>query len=150
MSHWNRANFETQYLPLNSISSDPATNAMTHTTWPKKVKFGFSEKATKFEKIFVVLLTRASCSVRATAYLSKSRRRFFETNVVKSYYTNFTFLCQKLRMPMAPPSPPPPSSESASPELVYPISPWFRESFSGECAEKSDVRNFRYSQRVKQ
>ena len=36
------------------------------------VKFGFSEKATKFEKIFVVLLTRESCSVSATAYLSKS------------------------------------------------------------------------------
>ena len=41
------------------------------------LKFGFSEKAIKFEKIFVVLLTRASCSVRATAYyLAKSRRRF--------------------------------------------------------------------------
>ena len=40
--------------------------------------FGFSEKATKFEKIFFVLLTRASCSVRATAYLSKSRQRFFQ------------------------------------------------------------------------
>ena len=38
----------------------------------RKIKFGFSEKATKFEKIFVVLLTRASCSVHATAYLSKS------------------------------------------------------------------------------
>ena len=38
-----------------------------------KLKFGFSEKATKFEKIFVVLLTTALCSVRATAYLSKSR-----------------------------------------------------------------------------
>ena len=36
------------------------------------LKFGFSEKATKFEKIFVVLLRRASCSVRAIAYLSKS------------------------------------------------------------------------------
>ena len=54
-----------------------------------KLKFGFSEKARKFEKIFVILLTRASCSVRATAYLSKSQRRFFKTNVVKSYYTNF-------------------------------------------------------------
>ena len=54
------------------------------------VKFGFSEKATKFEKIFVVLLTRASCSVRATTYLSKSRRRFFFLNVDKSYYTNCT------------------------------------------------------------
>ena len=42
------------------------------------------------KKIFVVLLTRASCSVRATAHLSKSQRRFFKTNVVKSYYTNFT------------------------------------------------------------
>jgi hypothetical protein len=41
----------------------------------------FSEKATKFEKIFAVLLTRA--------YLSKSWRRFFKTNVVKSYYINF-------------------------------------------------------------
>ena len=49
-----------------------------------EVKFGFSEKATNFEKIFVVLFTRASCSVRATAYLSKSRRRFFKTNMVKS------------------------------------------------------------------
>ena len=53
------------------------------------VKFGFSEKATKFEKIFVVILTRASCSVRATGYLSKSRQRFFSKNVDKSYYTNF-------------------------------------------------------------
>ena len=38
------------------------------------IKFGFSEKATKFEKIFVVLFTIASCSVRSTAYLSKFRR----------------------------------------------------------------------------
>jgi hypothetical protein len=53
------------------------------------LKFGFSEKATKFEKIFVVLLTRASCSVRATAYLSKSQLRFLKINVDKSYYTNF-------------------------------------------------------------
>ena len=36
--------------------------------WIRTVKFGFSENATKFEKIFIVLLTRASCSVRATAY----------------------------------------------------------------------------------
>ena len=49
----------------------------------------FSEKVAKFEKIFVILLTRASCSVRATAYLSKSRRRFLKTNVDKSYHTNF-------------------------------------------------------------
>ena len=32
----------------------------------------FAEKAAKLKKIFVVLLTRESCSVRATAYLSKS------------------------------------------------------------------------------
>ena len=43
------------------------------------LKFGFSEKATKFEKIFIVLLTRAACSVRATAYTSKSRQRLFKT-----------------------------------------------------------------------
>ena len=42
----------------------------------QKLKFGFSEKATKFEKIFIVLLTRALCSVRATGYSSKSRRNF--------------------------------------------------------------------------
>ena len=54
------------------------------------LKFGFSEKATKFQKVFVILLTIASCSVRATAYLSKSWRRFFKTNVVKSNYTNIT------------------------------------------------------------
>ena len=53
------------------------------------LKFGFSKKATKFEKIFEVLSTRASCSVRTKAYLSKSWRRFFKTNVVKSYYTDF-------------------------------------------------------------
>ena len=52
------------------------------------IKFGFTEKATKFDKIFVGLLTRALCSVRATAYLSKSQRIFFKTNVVKLYYTN--------------------------------------------------------------
>ena len=33
MSHRYCANFETQYLLLNSINSDPATNAMTHLTW---------------------------------------------------------------------------------------------------------------------
>ena len=33
MSHRYWANFGTQYLPLNSINSDPATNAMTHRTW---------------------------------------------------------------------------------------------------------------------
>ena len=54
------------------------------------VKFGFSEKATKFEKIFVVLLTRPSCSVCATAYLSKSRRRF-KKKMWTSRYINFTF-----------------------------------------------------------
>ena len=44
-----------------------------------------------WKKIFVVLLTRASCCVRATPYLSKSWRKIFKTNVDKSYYTNFTF-----------------------------------------------------------
>ena len=43
------------------------------------------------KKIFVVLLTRASCSVRATAYLSKVDDFFFkDLNVDRSYYTNFT------------------------------------------------------------
>ena len=32
--------------------------------------------ATKFDKIFVVLLTRASCSVRATALCKKSTKIF--------------------------------------------------------------------------
>ena len=57
-----------------------------------KVKFGFSEKARKFEKVFVVLLTRAPCSVHAKVYLSKSQRRFFKTYVVKLYYTNFNYM----------------------------------------------------------
>ena len=59
------------------------------------LKFGFSEKATKIEKKIVILLTRASCSVRATAYFSKSWQRFFKRNVVKSYYTNFNYLVNK-------------------------------------------------------
>ena len=42
------------------------------------LKFGFSEKATKFEKIFVLVLTRVSCSVHATVYLSKSLQRVFQ------------------------------------------------------------------------
>ena len=53
------------------------------------VQFGFSEKAKKFEKIFIVVLTRMLCSVRATAYLLKSQQRFLKINVDKSYYTNF-------------------------------------------------------------
>ena len=43
-----------------------------------RIKVWVFWEATKFEKIFVVLLTRASCSVRATVYLSKSRWRFFK------------------------------------------------------------------------
>ena len=50
---------------------------------------GFLKRPKNLKKIFFVLLTRASCSVRATAYLSKSRRRLFKTNVVMSDYTNF-------------------------------------------------------------
>ena len=51
---------------------------------------GFLRRPQNLKKIFVVLLTRASCSVRATEYLSKSWQRFLKTNVVKLYYTNFT------------------------------------------------------------
>ena len=54
------------------------------------VRFGFPEKATKFQKSLSYFWV--SCSVRATAYLSKSQRRFFKTNVDKSYYTNFNKL----------------------------------------------------------
>ena len=49
-----------------------------HFPWDEtSIKFEFSEKATKFDKIFFVRMTRASCSVLATAYLWKSRQRFF-------------------------------------------------------------------------
>ena len=47
------------------------------------------------KKFFVVLLIRASCSVRATAYLSKSRGRFLKTNVTSRIIqtlTNIIFL----------------------------------------------------------
>ena len=33
MSHRYWSKFEIQYLPLNSINSDPATNSIPHTTW---------------------------------------------------------------------------------------------------------------------
>ena len=81
---------------LNSCSEQSLAQWAGATMGWNYLKFVFFEKATKFEKIFVVLLTRASCSVRATAYLSKSQQRFFKTNVVKSYYTNFSkveFFC---------------------------------------------------------
>ena len=58
------------------------------------VKFGFSEKATKFEKNFVVLLTRALCSVGATVYLSKSWRRFLKlmwTSIIQTLQFQMTF-----------------------------------------------------------
>ena len=51
---------------------------------------GFLRRPQNLKKILIALLTTASCSVRETAYLSKSWRRFFKTNVVKLYYTNFT------------------------------------------------------------
>ena len=53
--------------------------ALVDTFFVNTVKFGFSEKATKFEKIFVVLLTRALCSVHATAsvLVKKSTKIFF-------------------------------------------------------------------------
>ena len=51
-------------------STTVSVSGMFYKQW---LKFGFSEKATKFEKILVVLLTRASCSLCATAYLSRSR-----------------------------------------------------------------------------
>ena len=54
---------------------------------------GFLRRPQNLKKIFFVLLTRASCSVCAIAYLSKSQQRFFKTNVVNLYYTNFTYLC---------------------------------------------------------
>ena len=43
------------------------------------LEFGFSEKATKFEKVFVVLLTRVSRSVRATGYLQMWTSRIKQT-----------------------------------------------------------------------
>ena len=66
------------------------------------VKFGFSEKATKFEKIFVVLLTRASCSVRATVYLSKSRRRFWTWNSTTEIAIGKVLPCNKKVMSLTP------------------------------------------------
>ena len=41
------------------------------------LKFGFSEKATKFEKIFVVLLTRASCYCARNSILVKKLTKIF-------------------------------------------------------------------------
>ena len=56
------------------------------------LKFRFYEQAIKFEKIFVVLLTRGSCSVPATVCLSKSRLRFlcktWSSRISKLYRQN--------------------------------------------------------------
>ena len=48
----------------------------------------------KFDKIFVVLLTRALCSVGATVYLSKSWRRFLKlmwTSIIQTLQFQMTF-----------------------------------------------------------
>ena len=78
---WERSTLQT------AVAVSPLVNSVK---WPRRTaeytvcpydslhfKFVFSEKATKFEEIFVVLLTRASCSVHAIALLSKSRQRVF-------------------------------------------------------------------------
>ena len=52
------------------------------------LKFGFSEKASNFEKIFIALLTIVSCSARNSVLVKKLTKIFFK-NVDKSYYTNF-------------------------------------------------------------
>ena len=52
--------------------------------FPIPLKFGFSEKAIQFEKLFMVLLTRASCALRATANLSKSWRRLWTSLIIQT------------------------------------------------------------------
>ena len=53
----------------------------------------FSEKATEFEKIFVVFLTRASCSVRTCQKVDedffKTRLKRFESKIAHKYFSNF-------------------------------------------------------------
>ena len=56
---------------------------MGHPLWETSRK---KLKKHSFKKIFVAFLTRAPCSVRATAYLSKSQWKFFKKNMVNSYY----------------------------------------------------------------
>ena len=57
---------------------------------------GLLRRPQNLKKIWVILLTKALCSVRATAYYwLKSRWRFFKTYMVKSYCTNFNPLSTK-------------------------------------------------------
>ena len=62
-----------------------------------QLKFGFSEKATNFEKIFVVLLTRALCSVHTrgahNSVLVKKSKKIFQNKcgqvvLYKFYHIN--------------------------------------------------------------
>ena len=66
------------------------TSTFSHT--PFLLNFGFLRRPQNLKKIFVALLIRASCSVCATVYLSKSWWRYSKTSVDKSYYTNFTII----------------------------------------------------------
>ena len=73
------------YLPALLCIIFMAQIELSKQLWKQKiskyVKFGFSEKATKFEKVFVLLLTRASCSVRTTAY-SRVRNKHSSTLIL--------------------------------------------------------------------
>jgi hypothetical protein len=60
------------------------------------VKFGFSEKATKFEKIFVVLLTRAWCSVRQQCTCQKVDDEFKKKTWTSHIIQTLMKISQKL------------------------------------------------------
>ena len=81
------SNIGDQNYPLSNCHLDSFGVFFDKLVYPLTafVKFGFSEKATKFEK--------KNCRTfdkRVVFCARNSVRRFFKTNVVKLYYTKFT------------------------------------------------------------
>ena len=91
------SNIGDQNYPLSNCHLDSFGVFFDKLVYPLTafVKFGFSEKATKFEKKFVVLLTRESCFVRATVYEDFSKQMWSSCiiqNLLNSYLLNVFLL----------------------------------------------------------
>ena len=91
------SNIGDQNYPLSNCHLDSFGVFFDKLVYPLTafVKFGFSEKATKFEKKIVVLLTRESCFVRATVYEDFSKQMWSSCiiqNLLNSYLLNVFLL----------------------------------------------------------
>ena len=68
------------------------------------LKFGFSEKATKFEKNLCRTFDKSIVFCARNSVLVKKSTKIFQTNVDKSYYTNFKKINREKPILLVPPT----------------------------------------------